>query len=90
MRRLAGSQLGLWPFPGLQEDFWDVSGWLTTPWACSSPQCPSLPLIGFCLCDLLQRGSADAVCGQQCVPVAEAASSTRAVAGESVPSSQGR
>lgn len=33
--------------PGLQEHFWDVSGWLTTPWACSSPQCPSLPLAGF-------------------------------------------
>lgn len=40
--------------PGLQEEFWDVSGWLTAPWACSSPQCPSLPLAGFCSCNYIQ------------------------------------
>lgn len=40
-------QVGPVAVPGLQEDFWDVSGWLTAPWACSSPQCPSVPLVGF-------------------------------------------
>lgn len=72
--------------PGLQEHFWDVSGRLTTPWACSSPQCPSLPLAGFAYVTSC-RGD------QQTLFVASSVflwQRHRTVVGESVPSSQSR